>query len=502
MRVRIYDNQQYTTGRDISSNNLTEQAFSLYTVQSVGVTYEYTQTVSVTPEDTDTVVLSTATQNYGAKTFYVKPYMRIDVNQCSVTPAANMTHDAVCTFSLSVSGVQINSSGLSLYGIEGTTPEMRFVFTSCMIGGKQYFGFVAHCTGDNLDSATGFFVSQNFFDGSIAPRYQDGASGSDQNSGYGDNDTASTNAATLGTPPGIGTGNHGLRVYEIPAASLDKIYETLFSWNPILTAERWISSIKSSIVSIHKMPDVSNTQWTQLTNVKFGGIFEIACTAKRVLPTIEGVQTPEIPIGTVQGDFLDYSHTAASIYLPFCGEFPVNIQDVMRGSLSVKYIFDYVNGNCVANVYTTSGDGVRKLLGCYAGNAAYKMPVMGDDGSGAFGTIATVAGVASAFMLENPALLATAAGNLQGAMPKVYASGAAGGNSAYYSDTTIALHLYRPKAVYPENYAAQVGRPTADGVPVSRYKGFLSGIVHAEIAGATDAEKAEIESAFSGGVIV
>ena len=143
------------------------------------------------------------------------------------------------------------------------------------------------------------------------------------------------------------------------------------------------------------------------------------------------------------------------------------------------------------------------------------MPIMGDDGSGALGTIATVACIGAAFAVGNPGvsagalkgattagLLGSAATHLQSSQPQIYASGAVGGNSAYYSDTTIALHLYRPKAVYPPNYANLVGRPTADGVQVSRYKGFLSGIVHAEIAGATDAEKAEIESAFAGGVIV
>lgn len=521
MHVKIYSNPAYTSGLTLYSNNLSVQTFALTDTTVDGVTYRHTSTVSMSPEAADTVLLDSANANVYNTTYYIKPSMTLHVTACEVVPSANppANWSARCTFALYVSGTEILSSGLSIEYTFDAKPKMQLVFTSCMIGGSQYFGFMARCRysigGMETEGNTGGLVSQNFFDGSLAPRYDNGQSASDPNAGYGDNDILSDNTETVGTPDGIGAATHGLRVYELPLDSLDKLYEKLFSWNPVVVTERWISSMRSAIVSIHKMPDVSSSVWSDVNSVKFGGIFEIPLTAKRVLPTIEPVETPEISIGTVQGDFLDYTNTAASIYLPFCGEFAVNIQDIMSGSLSVKYLFDYVQGNCVANVYSTSGDGVRKLVGSYSGNAAYKLPVMGDDSTGSLGVIATVACVGAAIAVGSPGvavgamkgattagLLGTAAANLQTSAPKVYASGAVGANSAYYSDMTLAVHLYRPKAIYPETYAHAVGRPAADHKTVGSYTGFLAGTVHADISGATDDEKSRIESWIERGIIV
>lgn len=521
MHVKIYPNPAYTSGLTLYSNNLSVQTFSLTDTTVDGVVYRHTSTVSITPEAADTVLLDTTNANTYNTTYYIKPAMTLHVTSCEVIPSPNPGSNwyASCTFALRVSGTEIFSGGLSIEYEFDAKPKMKLVFTSCMIGGSQYFGFMAHCeysiSGLETEGNSGGLVSQNFFDGSLAPRYDNGQSASDPNSGYGDNDILSDNTETVGTPDGIGNATHGLRVYELSLSNLDKLYEKLFSWNPVVVTERWISSMRSAIVSIHKMPDVSSSTWSDVTSVKFGGIFEIPLTAKRVLPTIEPIETVEIPIGTVQGDFLDYTNTAASIYLPFCGEFAVNIQDIMSGSLSVKYIFDYVQGNCVANVYSTSHDGVRKLVGCYSGNAAYKLPIMGDDSTGSLGVIATVACVGAAVAVgsagvaagalkgaSTAGLLGTAAANLQTSAPKVYASGAVGANSAYYSDMTLAIHLYRPKAIYPDTYAHAVGRPAADHKTVGSYSGFIAGTVHADISGATDDEKSQIESWIERGIIV
>lgn len=517
MHVKIYSSPAYTSGLTLYSNNLSVQAFALTNKTVDGVVYRHTGTVSLSPEASDTVLLDTANANVYNVTYYLKPAMTLTVTACEVIPSTNPGSNwiASCNFAMRVSGADIFTGGLTIELQFDEKPKMQLVFTSCMIGGSQYFGFMAHCVSGGIENNSGGLVSQNFFDGSLAPRYDNGQSASDPDSGYGDNDILSDNTATVDTPSGIGSTTHGLRVYELTLANLDTLYEKLFSWNPVVVTERWITSMRSAIVSIHKMPDVSSRTWTDVSSVKFGGIFEIPLTAKRVLPTIEAIETVEIPIGTVQGDFLDYTNTAASIYLPFCGEFAVNIQDIMSGSLSVKYIFDYVQGNCVANVYSTSGDGVRKLVGSYSGNAAYKLPIMGDDSTGSLGVIATVACVGAAIAVGSPGvaagamkgastagLLGTAAANLQTSAPKVYAAGAVGANSAYYSDMTLAIHLYRPKSIYPDTYAHAVGRPAADDKTVGSYSGFLAGKVHADISGATDDEKSRIESWIERGIII
>lgn len=58
-----------------------------------------------------------------------------------------------------------------------------------------------------------------------------------------------------------------------------------------------------------------------------------------------------IPINEYWGNFIDYNpYTSMTIYLPYCGTFDIDVNDVMNGVLYLKYIVNLANGNCLATV--------------------------------------------------------------------------------------------------------------------------------------------------------
>ena len=81
-------------------------------------------------------------------------------------------------------------------------------------------------------------------------------------------------------------------------------------------------------------------------------------------------------------DFCDYSpFTKASISIPYCGSHELNMSDVIGCKLTLKYIFDYLTGTCVAEI-DVKKDGVDHPRYFFTGNCAFKIPISsGDYGS-------------------------------------------------------------------------------------------------------------------------
>ena len=122
-------------------------------------------------------------------------------------------------------------------------------------------------------------------------------------------------------------------------------------------------------------------------------------------------------------DFCDYSpFTKASISIPYCGSHELNMSDVIGCKLTLKYIFDYLTGTCVAEI-DVKKDGVNHPRYFFTGNCAFKIPIS----SGDYGSIYS-------------SLLS--AGATIGASLSTYATVGAGGE--------LALEMAKPSKKTPE----------------------------------------------------
>lgn len=207
------------------------------------------------------------------------------------------------------------------------------------------------------------------------------------------------------------------------------------------------------------------------------------------------------------GNVFDYSpFTSVSIYLPFIGIVPIDVNDVMRSTVHVTYGVDVYTGACLAMVEVTR-DAHTVNMYQYAGVASVEYPLSNvQNGQLVSGLLAIGAGVASMVAtggVTAPAVGAVAGGVAAGAKSNVGKSGGFSGNAGAMGIKKPYLILQRPQTKvaqtfpeiegYPTNYSCKLGDCSNQVVVKS---------VHVEGIPATDAELTQIESLLKEGVLI
>lgn len=523
MHVDLYTDSLYSSKIRIQDSRIAaEYSGDMSSITVGGVIYQYAQSIifmgTLITDVSGSEIANCVTDPTGDgentyRNYYLRGGMRIRVRaRYHVESVSQWRYELSVT--LYVGTTPIAGQGISTYTNvnPATHPEYYGIkFVSITKNGVTYYGFAYTDSPGSYITVT--VVSSNFYDQSLSPRYDGGSSGSDPQSGYGDNDTANSATARVSNPGGIiaGAGGHGLHVYRLDAAAVGELYKFLWSTNVADSIGRSIAKPMTGIISLHRMPTIAGRSGTSTNKLNIAGWSITKDTGATWIAyedstNIYTIETDPIYVGTLQNDFADFAATSAAIHLPFCGTYPIDIKSIMGGYIRLVYVLDTVQGNCVCNVYTTCRNGLERLYGTYAGNSAYILPVSGSEqGAGQIaGIISTIAGAAA--LATTAAPLAGAAG-LVGGLSAIgsgaVTQGNIGGNSAYYSHMLAELYIYRPKAVYPDWYAHQIGRPTGCAGTVGSYSGYLAGTVHADsIAAATEEERREIESTIAGGVFV
>lgn len=266
----------------------------------------------------------------------------------------------------------------------------------------------------------------------------------------------------------------------------------------------------SAIVALHMIPWMISVERPESSLTI--ALTRINISNRRPTSRIIDAQVGTVQIPEYYGSRLDYApHTQAQIYLPFCGDYPLDISDVMGGAVSVTYRIDIATGDTVVFVLGTDRRGLTTISKQYKGNCAYRIPVSGSDNGGAGmmaalssmvgGTVGMATGNVVGGALQLAGGLGTAlTAPIQSTTPQVQGSASAMGVLTPY------IKIYRDEQQRPDHYADTIGDTAAIGGTVAyadtyAVTGFtvfdsvdLSGVV------ATDAEKAEIRSLLQGGV--
>lgn len=265
----------------------------------------------------------------------------------------------------------------------------------------------------------------------------------------------------------------------------------------------------SCIVSLHVIP------WQILPSATTNHL-SIALTKLDVSNGIPPSRIIDISRGTVSipeyyGSRLDYApHTSANIYLPFIGDYPLDISDIMGGSLSLTYRVDIATGDCIAFLLGTDRRGLTTISKSYRGNCAFRIPVSGSDNGGAGMLSALSSLVGGAVSIATGNVVGGAGQMLGGAWtaattpihttaPQVQGSASAMGVLTPY------VKIYRDVQARPEGYDVLTGDTAAIGGTVAIADMYnISGFtvfddVKLDID-ATDAEKAEIMQLLRAGV--
>lgn len=259
-----------------------------------------------------------------------------------------------------------------------------------------------------------------------------------------------------------------------------------------------------------------------------------------IVPQI-GQQFQEFDFGWINvneyfGSALDYSpYTECAIYLPYIGYQQLSLNEIMNGTINLRYRFDFLTGQFIATLKvkkdkTPSGQiETDAILYQWSGNAKTEIPLTNGNYQEYINTMATLAtqvlvpmatgltgigGVLANTEFHDLGVLAMGAGqvskkvgesvgNMAQSVSHVTHGNAMSNVNGLLGVQESFLILYRPIQSLPEGYNNYEGYPCNITTEIKNMTGyFVVGSVHLENINATSSELLEIENMLKNGVII
>lgn len=320
-----------------------------------------------------------------------------------------------------------------------------------------------------------------------------------------------TNPAGVGTgvtPPlvvPVGSASALWAVYNPTQAQIDALGAWLWSNNFVDQLLKMFNDPMQAIIGLHKtfIPPITGAA----QDIKVGYL-NSGVSALTVPVQYSSVDCGTINCAEYFGSVFDYApYTRVYLYLPFIGFKELDVAQVMRGKINVRYHGDAFTGSCLAEVSVTRDGESGGVLYTYSGDCAARYPL--SHGS-YMGIVNGVIGVATSTAMAlggmvNPIMgLGGIVSSAMGARNKVEHSGGFSGNSGAMGIKKPYLVIMRPQTAMAKNYEHFTGQPSNSNVVLGSASGYVRvKECHVEdIATATDAEKQMIESALKTGVII
>lgn len=283
-------------------------------------------------------------------------------------------------------------------------------------------------------------------------------------------------------------------IYNPTLAQLNSLGAWLWSTNFIDQILKIFNDPMQAIIGLHKVyatPSISGSG-----NIKVGYL------DSGIPSNIVGNQYTYIDCGTVSlreyyGNILDYSpYTTVQLYLPFIGIVSLDIADVSRSSITVKYGVDVLTGACLASV-SVQRDNAGGVLYQYSGNCACQYPLSSGSYMGMVtGAIGTIGSLAKGNIFGSALSIA-------GMHTNIEHSGGFSGNSGAMGIKKPYLIISRPQSVMNDGFPSIQGYPSNYFTRLGDCNGFTQvAECHVENIYATDKELDKIKDLLKEGVIL
>lgn len=317
-------------------------------------------------------------------------------------------------------------------------------------------------------------------------------------------DTGSGNSPTL--IPITGSSSALWSVYNPTKAQIDSFGAWLWTDNVIQQFIQLLNNPMEGIITLHKIfaPPVVSGAGTIVV-----GRLDSGVSSNLVAQQYANVDCGSINIDEYFGNVFDYSpYTTISLYLPFIGFVPLNVDDVMRSTISINYGVDVFTGACLATVNVDRDDNSVGLYQ-YSGVASVEYPLTGAQHGGLVNGLLGVAGGIAGIALASTGVgfvagASAIAGGLANAAKSSNArSGGFSGNAGAMGVKIPYLIIERPITKVADNFDVLNGYPTNHNARLGDCSGnVVVKYVHVDGMYATEDELSMIETQLKNGVVV
>lgn len=419
----------------------------------------------------------------------------------------------------------------TMYGTYGPTGLWKIVFSDSIGGSgtpdpvpRLYLMFIQKSNGY-------YFYRPNFFMTEKGTGYHyypyDGRGGEKVNSEilvingfpYGDGESSSqggqgemtdtTEPIEIDSKPLLTTGEF-LRVYKLTATDLSALQAKLIS-NGFL--DNLIAKLRTDamdyIVGLNAIPYASTS--VASSTIKIANL-DTEIAASYLTWYIEDFDFGEIDLREYFQTFMDYSpYTKLSVFVPFCGIVPLNVDQFMGDKIKMKCRIDLLTGQFVVFISNSVG-----IVTTVSGNCAYQLPIRANDYNrlvtSGLGLLGGIVGTAGALATGNvPLAIGAGLGTVGGLVatsqamtkPDITSKGSLGGNYGLLGNRTPYLIIQRPTISVPKDYGKTLGYMSRITAKLGDLTGYtVVEEIHLEHISATDDEKKLIENALKSGVIL
>lgn len=202
-----------------------------------------------------------------------------------------------------------------------------------------------------------------------------------------------------------------------------------------------------------------------------------------ICDNVDGTSSQIFPSDT--NSFMDYQpYSKAEIYLPCIGYKELDINDVMKSDISLKYQIDWVSGSCLAQLEfnrstrRTGDAGLNNnTLYEFQGNVYTNLPLSASDWKSFYSNLIGGVGGLASMLSGSPQGIASGAANIINAVASqqvsVQKSGSVSSSFGYMGQQDIKVFLTRPVLARPEHFGGFKGYQSNIYRTLSGCKGYV-----------------------------
>lgn len=307
------------------------------------------------------------------------------------------------------------------------------------------------------------------------------------------------------TPPSTVNSSKMFTVYNPTQSQLDSLGGYLWDDNLIEVLKKiWQNPLDGiiSLMQIYVTPSTGGAHNIIL------GYLDSGVSANVVSSQFVTIDCGSVDLKELQKNVTDYTpYTSVQIYLPFIGITELDVNELMRGSVSVKYTIDVYTGTCLAEVEVTRDPDTPNgaILYTFSGNCSQQLPLTSGDASGMLRALISGAGAGLSIATGGGIGLVAGAsmiGNtLSHEMYHVGHSGNLSANAGIMGQKKPYLIVNRQRPYTANEYNKYYGFPINKTVYLNNCTGFTRVKSVRLQTSATEPERVQIEQLLRDGVI-